>query len=98
MLIGSVAGFKHTPGNLYSMTKWAVTALAENTRMLVTADGVGVTLVAPGRIETPFWSDGLPPGPVLPPDPIAAAIVWAVEQPAGVDMNTVVIRPVGQGI
>src|SRR5262249_36688238 len=55
VLIGSVAGFTHTAGNLYGVTKWAVTALAENTRRMVTADGIGVTLVAPGRVETPFW-------------------------------------------
>src|SRR5262249_28191886 len=30
VLLGSVAGLKHTPGNFYSVTKWAVHALAEN--------------------------------------------------------------------
>lgn len=47
VLIGSVAGVVYTPGNIYGATKWAVTGLAENTRRMVTADGVGVTLVAP---------------------------------------------------
>src|SRR5262245_50277427 len=50
VLVGSVAGFVNTPGNIYGATKWAVTGLAENTRRLVTADGVGVTLLAPGRV------------------------------------------------
>jgi NAD(P)-dependent dehydrogenase (short-subunit alcohol dehydrogenase family) len=54
VLVGSVAGVKNTPGNLYSVTKWAVTALAENTRMMVTGDGIGVTLVAPGRLTRHF--------------------------------------------
>jgi hypothetical protein len=54
VLIGSVAGFVHTPGNIYGVTKWAVTGLAENTRRLVTGDGIGVTLIAPGRVATPF--------------------------------------------
>src|SRR5690242_1765657 len=35
VLVGSVAGLIHTPGNLYGATKWAVTGLAENTRQLV---------------------------------------------------------------
>ncbi|MFL6073239.1 MAG: SDR family oxidoreductase [Mycobacteriales bacterium] len=100
VFVGSTAGVKNTPGNLYSVTKWAVSALAENTRVLVTRDGVGVTLVAPGRVDTPFWSDHpaghAPDGPVLTPDQIADAIAWAVGQPAGVDVNTLVIRPVGQ--
>jgi NADP-dependent 3-hydroxy acid dehydrogenase YdfG len=98
VLIGSVAGFVHTPGNLYGATKWAVTALAENTRRMVTGNGVGVTLIAPGRVETPFW-DGLgkmPDGPRLTADQIAEAIVWAINQPTGVDVNTVVVRPLGQ--
>ncbi|KUN03614.1 short-chain dehydrogenase [Streptomyces yokosukanensis] len=98
VLIGSVAGFVNAPGNLYGATKWAVTGLAENTRRQVTEFGIGVTLVAPGRVETPFW-DGLgslPPGLLLTADQIADSVVWAIRQPAGVDVNTVVVRPLGQ--
>ncbi|GAB2330483.1 hypothetical protein STREPTOSP366_56390 [Streptomyces variabilis] len=36
VLVGSVAGFVPTPGNLYGATKYAVTGLAENTRRQVT--------------------------------------------------------------
>ncbi|WP_405385998.1 SDR family oxidoreductase [Streptomyces sp. NBC_01102] len=100
VLIGSVAGFVHTPGNIYGATKWAVTGLAENTRRMVTGDGVGVTLIAPGRVETPFW-DGLgslPEGRLLTADQIAGSIVWAVGQPEGVDVNNVIIRPIGQPV
>ncbi|MGW5033222.1 SDR family oxidoreductase [Streptomyces nigra] len=98
VLVGSVAGFVPTPGNLYGATKWAVTGLAENTRREVTQWGVGVTLVAPGRVETPFWDGlgGLPEGHLLTADQIADSVVWAVRQPAGVDVNTVVVRPIGQ--
>ncbi|MFF7971459.1 SDR family NAD(P)-dependent oxidoreductase [Streptomyces sp. NPDC007905] len=98
VLIGSVAGFVNTPGNLYGATKWAVTGLAENTRRQVTEFGVGVTLVAPGRVETPFWDSygSLPPGHLLTADQIADSVVWAIRQPAGVDVNTVVVRPLGQ--
>jgi NADP-dependent 3-hydroxy acid dehydrogenase YdfG len=96
VLLGSVAGFIPSAGNIYGVTKWAVTALAENTRRMVTADGVGVTLVAPGRVATDFWDGHQPPGPALTADQIADAIVWAVDQPVGVDVNTVVLRPTGQ--
>jgi NADP-dependent 3-hydroxy acid dehydrogenase YdfG len=98
VLIGSVAGFIHGPGNIYGATKWAVTGLAENTRRQVTEWGVGVTLVAPGRVETPFWDSygSLPPGHLLTADQIADSVVWAVRQPDGVDVNTVVVRPLGQ--
>ncbi|GGV14597.1 oxidoreductase [Kitasatospora herbaricolor] len=100
VLVGSVAGFVHTPGNIYGATKWAVTGLAENTRRMVTADGVGVTLIAPGRVETPFWDGmgGLPEGLLLTADQIAGSIVWAIGQPPGVDVNNVIIRPIGQPV
>ncbi|WP_431995677.1 SDR family oxidoreductase [Streptomyces griseoflavus] len=98
VLVGSVAGFVPTPGNLYGATKYAVTGLAENTRRQVTEWGVGVTLIAPGRVETPFWDayGGLPPGHLLTAGQIAESIVWAMAQPAGVDVSTVVVRPLGQ--
>ncbi|MES5818990.1 SDR family oxidoreductase [Streptomyces sp. RG80] len=98
VLVGSVAGFVPTPGNIYGATKWAVTGLAENTRRQVTEWGIGVTLIAPGRVETPFW-DGygsLPPGHLLTADQLADSVVWAIRQPEGVDVNTVVVRPIGQ--
>ncbi|MDX3691617.1 SDR family NAD(P)-dependent oxidoreductase [Streptomyces europaeiscabiei] len=100
MLVGSVAGFIHGPGNIYGATKWAVTGLAENTRRQVTEWGVGVTLIAPGRVETPFWDNygSLPPGHLLTADQIADSVVWAIRQPAGVDVNTVVVRPIGQPV
>jgi NADP-dependent 3-hydroxy acid dehydrogenase YdfG len=100
VLVGSVAGFRHASGNLYAATKWAVTALAENTRLMVTGDGIGVTLVAPGRVDTPFWEthSGARPEIMLTPELIADAIAWALTQPAGVDVNTLVVRPVGQTV
>ncbi|MEU3374317.1 SDR family oxidoreductase [Streptomyces sp. NPDC006660] len=100
VMVGSTAGIKNTPGNMYSVTKGALTSLAENTRVLVTGSGVGVTLVAPGRVDTPFWSSHptgvVPGGPAMTPDQVAEAIVWALAQPAGVEVNQVVIRPTGQ--
>ncbi|GAA5012442.1 SDR family oxidoreductase [Streptomyces siamensis] len=100
VLIGSVAGHVFTPGNIYGATKWAVTGLAENTRRQVTEHGVGVTLISPGRVETPFWDayGSLPPGHLLTADQLAESIVWAMRQPSGVDVNTVVVRPVGQPV
>jgi NADP-dependent 3-hydroxy acid dehydrogenase YdfG len=94
VLVGSVAGFVHTRGNLYGATKWAITGLAENTRMIVAEHGVSVTLIAPGRVDTPFWdpAGGTPPGG-LSPENIADTIAWAISQPPGVDVSTVVIRP-----
>lgn len=99
VIIGSVAGVRNTPGNLYSVTKWAAHALAENTRLLVGKDGVGVTVVAPGVVDTPFWDKrgGTPEAaPVMTAEHIADTIVFVVNQPAGVDINHITMRPSGQ--
>lgn len=99
VVVGSVAGIRNTPGNLYSVTKWAAHALVENVRLLVAGDGVGVTLVAPGVVDTPFWDErgGSPKAaPALTAEHVANAILFAVNQPEGVDVNQVVVRPAGQ--
>ncbi|MEZ0110071.1 NADP-dependent 3-hydroxy acid dehydrogenase YdfG [Catenulispora sp. EB89] len=99
VVVGSVAGIRYTPGNMYSVTKWAVHALVENVRLLVAKDRVGVTLVAPGVVDTPFWDErgGSPQAaPALTAEQIAAAILFAVNQPEGVDVNQLVVRPTGQ--
>ncbi|WP_314175177.1 SDR family oxidoreductase [Streptomyces winkii] len=98
VLVGSVAGVIHTPGNIYGATKWAVTGLAENTRLMVAEDGIGVTLIAPGATETAFFdpAGGLPKERVsMTADQLASSIVWAISQPSGVDVNTLVVRPTG---
>lgn len=95
VLVGSVVGVKNSPGNLYSATKWAVTGLAENLRMYATTRGVGVTLINPGIVATSFWRDKVPSG-ALSPTPVADAICYALDQPAGVDVNTITVRPIGQ--
>jgi NADP-dependent 3-hydroxy acid dehydrogenase YdfG len=97
VLVGSVAGIVYSPGNVYGATKWAVTGLAENTRRMVTGDGVGVTLINPGAVETNFFdADGGPPDrAMLTADQLAASIVWAINQPSGVDVNTMTVRPLG---
>ena len=100
VLVGSVAGLVHTPGNIYGATKWAATGLAENTRQLVTSDGIGVTLVSPGGVVTEFFEKvgGPPadrPGGYLSADEVAASIVWALTQPPGVDVSTITVRRIG---
>ncbi|TCO48223.1 NADP-dependent 3-hydroxy acid dehydrogenase YdfG [Kribbella antiqua] len=98
VLVGSLAGHVHTPGNMYGATKFAVTGLAENVRQLVAPDGIGVTLVSPGAVETAFSDPvgGLEPGlPRISADQLAATIVFALNQPPEVDLSTLIVRPVG---
>lgn len=97
VLLGSVAGLKNSPGNLYSAAKWAVVGLAENLRLHATTVGVGVTLINPGMIDTPFWHGKAAPF-AMAPEPVAEAIGFALDQPAGVDLNTITLRPIGQPV
>lgn len=99
VIVGSVAGTRNTPGNLYSVTKWATHALVENVRLLVAKDRVGVTLVAPGVVDTPFWDErgGRPEtAPALTAEQVAETILFAVNQPGSVDINHLTVRPAGQ--
>ncbi|QYM76604.1 SDR family oxidoreductase [Leucobacter luti] len=94
VLIGSSAGRKVFPGNLYTATKWAVTAYAESLRQQLVGTGVRVTLLSPGAVETPLWAER--PDAWMPPERVAAALDWAVSQPADVDVSELIIRATGQ--
>jgi len=94
LLTGSVAGRRALPGSLYSCTKWAVTAMAEAVRAELVDSGVRTTLIAPGAVETPFFDN--PGEGRLEADDVARAVIYAVSQPPHVDVNDVLVRPVGQ--
>ena len=94
LLTGSVAGRRALPGSLYSATKWAVTAMGESLRAEVADSPIKVTLIEPGMVDTPFF-DNRPTG-ALEPEDIARAVIYALSQPAHVDVNEVLIRPVNQ--
>ena len=55
LLTGSVVGRTAPPNNFYSATKWAITGMAESLRKELVGTGVRVTLVEPGKVDTPFW-------------------------------------------
>jgi NADP-dependent 3-hydroxy acid dehydrogenase YdfG len=93
ILTSSVAGRRVLPGSLYSATKHAVTAMAEALRQ--EADGaIRVTSIEPGMVDTPFFSNR--PANALEPDDIARAVLYAMRQPAHVDVNEMLIRPTAQ--
>jgi NADP-dependent 3-hydroxy acid dehydrogenase YdfG len=96
LLTGSVAGRVTIPGQLYSATKWAVTAIAQSIRAEVTSTGIRVTLIQPGLVDTGRISPARQADPRLEPDAIARAVLFALEQPATVDVSEIVIRPTGQ--
>jgi NADP-dependent 3-hydroxy acid dehydrogenase YdfG len=95
VLTSSVAGRRALPGSLYSATKWAVTAMGEAARQELNETGVRVTLIEPGMVDTPFFSAGAGAGALRAED-VARAVMFAVEQPAHVDVNEILIRPTSQ--
>jgi NADP-dependent 3-hydroxy acid dehydrogenase YdfG len=94
LLTGSVAGRKALPGSLYSSTKWAVTGMSESIRQDLNGTGVRTTLISPGGVETPFFDN--PAEGRLEPGDIARAVLFALEQPAHVDVNEIFVRPTAQ--
>jgi NADP-dependent 3-hydroxy acid dehydrogenase YdfG len=94
LLTGSVAGRRALPGSLYSCTKWAITAMGEAVRQELDGTGTRVTVIEPGMVDTPFFSER--PQNALTPDDIARAVMYAVSQPAHVDVNEMLIRPTAQ--
>jgi NADP-dependent 3-hydroxy acid dehydrogenase YdfG len=94
LLTGSVAGRRALPGSLYSATKWAVTGMGESARQELNGTGVRVTLIEPGMVDTPFFDN--PVSNALTPEDIARAVMFAVSQPAHVDVNEILVRPTAQ--
>jgi NADP-dependent 3-hydroxy acid dehydrogenase YdfG len=94
LLTGSVAGRRAIPGSLYSSTKWAITGMGESLRQEVNGTGIRVTVVEPGQVDTPFFDN--PGEGRMTADDIARAVMFAVSQPAHVDVNEILIRPTAQ--
>ena len=95
LLTSSVAGRRALPGSFYSVTKHAVTAMGEALRQDLNDTGIRVTLIEPGMVDTPFF-DSPPEMDALQADDIARAVMFAVTQPAHVDINEMLIRPTAQ--
>jgi hypothetical protein len=101
--VGSVAGVKvFSPGGtVYSGTKYAVRAISEGLRQEVKPH-IRTTVIEPGAVDselkfstahtasaqdiTEFYKQA------IPADTIARAIAFAIEQPADVDINEIILR------
>jgi len=106
--IASTAAHRITPTmSVYSGTKFAVRAISEGLRQEA-GDKLRVTIISPGFTDTNLVGSVTSPAVkakleasmdtlAMPPAAIARAIVYAMEQPAGVDVGEIVIRPTAQG-
>ena len=66
-------------------------------RQEVDGSGIRVTLIEPGLVDTPFFDNGVPEWS-LRDDDIARSVMYAVNQPAHVNVNEVLIRPTSQSL
>ncbi len=100
VLTSSVAGRRSLPGSLYSSTKWAVTGMGQSLRgelrEIHNNTAIRVTLIEPGGVDTPFF-DQRREGR-LEADDVARTVLWAVSQPAHVDIAEVLVLPSAQSV
>jgi clavulanate-9-aldehyde reducatase len=108
--VSSVAGRRADAGAaVYNMTKFGVHAFSEALRQEALHQGIRVTTVAPGFVETELQGHNTNPlvrqamaksreqiGEVLHAEDIAEAILHAVTRPSHVCVNEVVVRPTRQ--
>jgi NADP-dependent 3-hydroxy acid dehydrogenase YdfG len=106
--ISSVAGIKvFSPGGtVYSGTKFAVRAISEGLRHEV-GGAIRTTTILPGAVESELkhgsghsasaeFVQAFYQHNEIPADSVARAIAYAIEQPANVDINEIVLRPTVQ--
>lgn len=108
VVLGSTVGRHISPfSSMYGSTKFAVNSLAEAARRELGPKGIRVTLIEPGFVESEFqgvagyqeaWFHEVKQriGPVLTPADVARAITFVVQQPPGVHISDVLIRPTRQ--
>lgn len=104
--IASIGAHEVVPTSaVYSATKYAAWALTEGLR-LESDPSIRVTTISPGVVETELAEHITDPvasaameayrAASIPADAIAGAVSYAIAQPAGVDVNEIVIRPAAQ--
>lgn len=105
--IASVAGIKvFSPGGtVYSGTKFAVRAISEGLRHEV-GGAIRTTTIEPGAVDSELKHGSSHAESAqfvrdfyqiaIPADAVARAIAYAIEQPADVDINEIVLRPTVQ--
>ncbi|MBD2071995.1 SDR family oxidoreductase [Leptolyngbya sp. FACHB-671] len=103
--LSSIGGHNVYPtAAVYCATKFAVWAISEGLRQEST--NIRVTVISPGVTQSELpntitdaeaaqWVEEFR-GAIIPAEAIARAIAFAIEQPADVDVNEIIVRPTGQ--
>ena len=108
VIVGSVAGVEvYEGGGGYTAAKHGTHAIAQTLRLELHRDGIRVSEIAPGMVETEFSLvrfdgdaeraagvyDGIDP---LTAADVAEAIAFVARRPGGVDIDYVSIKPTAQ--
>ncbi|PHP28498.1 SDR family oxidoreductase [Limimaricola cinnabarinus] len=93
VLTGSAAGKRHIAGSIYGATKWFVHGYAGNMSEEMRDWGGRCTVIAPGMVDTPFFSEPKPDK--IQPEDIARAVVFALDQSETSDLREMFIMPTG---
>lgn len=105
--VASIAAHMVMPtAAVYCASKFAVWAITDGLRQ--EHDDIRATVISPGVVATELGNDITDPNVAsalqewrkksLTPDAIARAIRFALEQPDGVDINEVIVRPTSAGM
>jgi len=92
LLTGSRAARTEISGSVYGATKHFVHGFAANLLAEMRGWGGRCTVISPGLVDTPFFDQPKPGG--LRAEDIAAAVVYALEQPPRVAVGEVYLMPV----
>jgi NADP-dependent 3-hydroxy acid dehydrogenase YdfG len=107
--IASVFGIKvFAPGGtVYCATKAAVRSLTEGLRVELHSQNIRCTIVSPGAVTSELQNGTSDPASAkavkelyekvgIPADSVARAVLYAIQQPADVEIDEVVLRPTAQ--
>ena len=91
LLTGSQAGRTHVRGSIYSASKWFIHGYAGNLALEMAAWGGRCTLIAPGMVDTPFFSN--PGEGRLQPSDVADAVMLALEANTRNNVREIFLTP-----
>ncbi|KPF65341.1 SDR family oxidoreductase [Porphyrobacter sp. AAP60] len=91
VVTGSKAGRDHMKGSVYSATKWFIHGLSDNIAEEMREWGGRATVIAPGMVNTGFFDEEKPTK--LQPDDVAAAVIFALEQPETSAVREIYLMP-----
>lgn len=107
--IGSIAGLHTLVSAVYGGTKSALHRFSQNLRVELRGSGIRVTELCPGRVTSEFYQAasgdrealermGQSGIRELQPEDVAAAILFAVDAPAHVNVATIELLPTEQAV